>query len=314
MTANTPLHVAVGVLHNPVGEVLVSFRDPSRHQGGLWEFPGGKVDPGESVQDALCREFKEELGITPTQYFPFKKILYQYSDKRVLLDVWRITQFSGTPKGLEGQAIKWQPAAALSFDEFPAANRDIVRLLKLPREIPITPQAKSLAGLLNLLSDWAHDESKLIYFQQPQLQSVESNHWYTSASELCSERGLTLFREVDGANDGEPEQAGSWHVQASALMALDKRPCGDDQYFSASCHSLVELEKAQALGADFVFLSPVLPDDPGADMNSLGWEAFKQLAGSVSLPVYAQGRLRREHLQLALSSGGFGIVRVSESR
>lgn len=131
------VHVAVGVLKNNLNQVLISLRHSDAHQGGLWEFPGGKVDPGEDVQTALCREFQEELGINPTQFFPLKKIVHQYSDKKVLLDVWIITAFDGEPKGLEGQEIQWRPTEMLKYDEFPEANREIIDTLRLPA--PITP-------------------------------------------------------------------------------------------------------------------------------------------------------------------------------
>lgn len=129
------VHVAVGVLTNRRGEVLVSLRHPDAHQGGLWEFPGGKVDIGESVKSALCREFQEELGVTPTVCFPFKKIMHQYPDKKVLLDVWLIHEYEGSPRGCEGQQIKWQAADSLRYENFPTANRSIIDALQLPQHL-----------------------------------------------------------------------------------------------------------------------------------------------------------------------------------
>jgi 8-oxo-dGTP diphosphatase len=298
------------VVQNPAGEVLISFRDPSRHQGGLWEFPGGKVDSGESVQQALCREFQEELGITPTEFFPFKKILFQYSDRKVLLDVWRITQYHGEPKGLEGQSVKWKAAPELRFSEFPAANKDIVRLLKLPKEIPITPQVDSLPELLAVLSRLAAKNCKMIYCRQPQLKASEFYHWYQSAYELCSDLGVALFHSMDAMPAGTGALTGGLHARATRLMSLISRPCGSEQYFSASCHSLEELAKAQALGADFVFLSPVMPVARYGDANALGWERFRQLAGSVSLPVYALGGVGSNELQQAITSGAMGVAGI----
>lgn len=126
------VHVAVGVLKNNLNEVLISLRHNDAHQGGLWEFPGGKVDPGEDVQAALCREFQEELGINPTRFSPLKKIVHQYSDKKVLLDVWIITAFDGEPQGLEGQEIQWRSIEKLKYAEFPEANREIIDTLSPP--------------------------------------------------------------------------------------------------------------------------------------------------------------------------------------
>lgn len=133
------VHVAVGIVKNAQNQVLVSLRHPDAHQGGLWEFPGGKVDPGETVQEALCREFREELGISPTRFSPLKKILHQYPDKKVLLDVWIISAYEGEPEGLEGQVIKWQSADKFQYDKFPKANREIIDALLLAQGIPNTP-------------------------------------------------------------------------------------------------------------------------------------------------------------------------------
>ncbi len=308
MASSSPLHVAVGVVQNQAGEVLISFRDPNLHQGGLWEFPGGKVDQGENVQQALRREFQEELGITPTEFFPFKKILFQYSDKNVLLDVWRITDYSGVPAGLEGQAIKWKAAVDLRFSEFPAANKDIVRLLRLPKEVPITPQTRTLPELLETLTSWAAEEYPLIYCHQPQLDQATFYQWYLAASELCSNSGLTLFCDMDAVPSAYALKLRGFHMSAKTLLGLAGRPCGDDKYFSASCHSLAELKRAEALGADFVFLSPRLKGSHWSDLGDSGWGELKTLAGSVSLPVYAVGVVGSKDVSLALTSGAIGVA------
>lgn len=123
------LHVAVGVLTAPDGRVLITRRAADVHQGGLWEFPGGKVEPGESVQQALVREFAEELGIAVHATQPLLLQPFDYGDKAVLLDVHRITDWSGEPRGLEGQPLAWVAPAALGEYPFPAANRPILRAL-----------------------------------------------------------------------------------------------------------------------------------------------------------------------------------------
>lgn len=120
------VHVAVGVILGPAGDILISKRHDDSHQGGLWEFPGGKVEPGESVQAALDRELHEELGIRVTSCRALLEVHHDYSDKQVLLDVWVIDDFLGEPRGQEGQPLAWCAPGALSEFEFPAANRPIV--------------------------------------------------------------------------------------------------------------------------------------------------------------------------------------------
>jgi 8-oxo-dGTP diphosphatase len=126
---NSTVHVAVGVLLNDNHEVLIAMRPAESHQGGLWEFPGGKVEEGESVEYALNREFKEELGISVQACTPLIQIRHEYSDKLVMLDVWRIEKFSGIPQGREGQAIEWRALSKLRAVDFPKANDRIIREL-----------------------------------------------------------------------------------------------------------------------------------------------------------------------------------------
>lgn len=123
------VHVAVGVIEDQQGRILISKRAEALHQGGKWEFPGGKVEPGESLQDALLRELHEELGVDGGVVTDLMQIHHDYSDKHVFLDICRVTQVSGNIHGREGQPIKWVPKAELDDYEFPEANQEIVKLL-----------------------------------------------------------------------------------------------------------------------------------------------------------------------------------------
>ncbi len=126
------VHVAVGVILDTDGRVLVAKRHLHSHQGGFWEFPGGKVEVGESVQRALAREIKEELGLEVLAASPYKKITHHYEDKSVLLDVYFVSSYSGEASGLEGQEVKWQTLDTLSEADFPAANAKIIQMLQSP--------------------------------------------------------------------------------------------------------------------------------------------------------------------------------------
>ena len=119
------IHVAVGLVLDS-DRVFVAQRDQNAHQGGLWEFPGGKVDAGETVEAALSRELNEELGIFVDYAEPVMQIKHDYTDKIVLLDVWQITRYRGEPSGCEGQPVKWLAINQLLAEQFPAANQAIV--------------------------------------------------------------------------------------------------------------------------------------------------------------------------------------------
>ena len=125
------IHVAVGVLFNAAGDILLTLRHPHQHQGGLWEFPGGKVEAGETVLEALVREFQEEVQLQVSAAEAMLTIQHDYSDKRVLLDVWRIQEWEGEVYGSEGQRVSWVPLSALKDYPLPAANKGIVSHLLL---------------------------------------------------------------------------------------------------------------------------------------------------------------------------------------
>ena len=125
------IHVAVGVIVNDRDEVLVAYRPKNKDQGGLWEFPGGKKGKDETIESALEREFLEEIGIQLESYSPMLKIKHDYKEYSVILDVWMITEYSKIPVGVEGQTIEWRKVQSLNFKDFPEANKNIIRLLKL---------------------------------------------------------------------------------------------------------------------------------------------------------------------------------------
>ena len=126
----TLVHVAVGVIVDSEQRVLLAKRSESSHQGGLWEFPGGKVEAGEAVSVALARELQEELAIKVESAEPLLEVRHDYADKSVLLDVWVVSDFSGEACGNEGQRIEWVPISQLAEFEFPAANQAIVAALQ----------------------------------------------------------------------------------------------------------------------------------------------------------------------------------------
>ncbi|RDV29076.1 8-oxo-dGTP diphosphatase MutT [Alteromonas aestuariivivens] len=123
------VHVAVGVILKD-GNVFVCLRPQQVHQGGKWEFPGGKVDAGETVEEALTRELAEEIGITVEASQPFMVIQHDYGDKRVRLDIHTVTGFVGEPYGREGQRSRWCPVKELLESDFPEANRAIIQHLQ----------------------------------------------------------------------------------------------------------------------------------------------------------------------------------------
>jgi 8-oxo-dGTP diphosphatase len=143
------VHVAVGIVADPAGAILITRRPDHAHQGGLWEFPGGKVEAAESVATALQRELDEELGIAVQAAEPWLQIRHAYPDKTVLLDVWRVTAWRGEPHGREGQPLEWASPARLTDFAFPAADEPIVARLR--REHAQIAQQVSSKGMSDVL-------------------------------------------------------------------------------------------------------------------------------------------------------------------
>ena len=123
------VHVAVGVIARG-DDIFITLRPDDVHQGGKWEFPGGKVEEGETVLQALRRELTEEVGITVNHSEPVIVITHDYGDKQVKLDVHRVNDFTGEPHGKEGQASRWVNVKSLNANDFPEANIPIISALQ----------------------------------------------------------------------------------------------------------------------------------------------------------------------------------------
>ncbi|MEL0028069.1 MAG: 8-oxo-dGTP diphosphatase MutT, partial [Perlucidibaca sp.] len=145
--------VVAAVIRGRDGRILLARRPEGVHQGGLWEFPGGKVEAGEAESDALVRELQEELGITPSRSLPLIRIRHDYPDKRVELAVWDVSVFLGEDAvagstGREGQQIAWFRPDELSGLDFPAANVAIVAAARLPASWRITPACTNASDVM----------------------------------------------------------------------------------------------------------------------------------------------------------------------
>ncbi|MCG8413315.1 MAG: Nudix family hydrolase [Pseudomonadales bacterium] len=310
MPSTDPVHVAVGVILNTNDEVLIALRHPDSHQGGLWEFPGGKLEPGEDITTALARELREELNLSLQKAFPLVKITHEYPDKSVLLDVWTVTEWTGEAVGQEGQEVQWVPLGELHNLEFPAANQPIVKALQLPSEIAITAAAANQNELLIDIESLIAQGVKAIQLRQKHLSVVDYKNWYLGAAALCQTWEVLLFANTE-VGLADELQVPALHLSSAALLQHECRPVGEEVVISAACHNLSELQHAQAIGLDLALLSPVLPTAKyPVEHPLLGWEGFQSLAQQVNIPVYALGGLQRGDLTQAKLHGAHGIAGI----
>jgi 8-oxo-dGTP diphosphatase len=304
------VHVAVGVIVDDAGQVLIALRPEGVHQGGLWEFPGGKCEPGERVEDALRRELHEELGITVLRQQPLCLIRHHYGDKEVLLDVHRVDRFAGMPVGREGQPIRWVNVDSLEPTQFPAANLPIIQRLRLPRMVAITGAARSEQDFFDRFTRLLEQSPSLVQLRCPELDKAALLERAMRCMTLCRRHGVRLQLNADPSVIVGLDVDGL-HVNARSLMTLQQRPVADSQLFSASCHDLAELQQAEALRADFVYLSPVAATASHPGQAVLGWQTFSALAAAVRVPIFALGGLDVLDLDSALEHGAAGIAGIS---
>ena len=305
------LHVVAAAITDARGRILLARRTDGRDLAGLWEFPGGKREPGESPEAALVRELQEELGITVKVGPPLIDVPQQYPDKRLRLDVRRVVSWQGTPRGIEGQALAWVAPEKLSRYPMPPADRPVVAALRQPDRYLVTPEpaaddAAWLAGLAQALESGGLGRVQL---RAPALQSHPRwRRLATSAVALCRRAGAEVL--VNGDIELASELGIGVHLRAAQLPALAARPLSTDAAVAASCHDADELRMAEALGCDFAVVGSVLATASHAGGQALGWEGFVRLRESVSLPIYAIGGLTPAHLDQARQHGAQGIAAI----
>ncbi len=304
------VHVAAAVIRGTDGRILIAKRPDHLHQGGLWEFPGGKVEDGESVRAALERELFEELGIRVLVTRPLLKVSHDYSDKQVLLDVWEVSTFSGEARGVEGQPLAWVTTRQLADYEFPAANQPIVAAACLPEHYLITPEGLNHDELLVGLRKALAGGIRLVQLRAPNMYSPEYRDLALDAQGLCAGKAqLMLKGPLEWLGDFP---AAGWHLTAEQLRkyAAAGRPFPRERWLAASCHGADELQLAQQMGVDFVTLSPLQATQTHPGAATLGWEKASELLNGFNRPAYLLGGIGPEDVPRAWQSGAQGVAGI----
>ncbi|PTR25489.1 8-oxo-dGTP diphosphatase [Luteibacter sp. OK325] len=287
------MHVVAGVLVDGAGRILIAQRPPGKHLAGMWEFPGGKLEQGETPLMALERELDEELGIAvdPLSFEALVRIPWNYGERKMLLEAILVRAWTGEPKALDAAEIRWLDPCDIDPALLAPADRPILAATRLPGHYPITPADVSPDDAVALLTSALARGERLLQLRLPGVPVDDVHAVVTRVLPELRALGATLMLNRDIESARAFGEGVGVHLAASQLHVLEGRPLPLSQMVAASCHDAAELALASALGCDFATLSPVhaTASHPGAE--PLGWPRFAQLAEAASLPVYALGGL-----------------------
>lgn len=300
--------VAAAVILREDGSFLLGRRAPGTYYPGYWEFPGGKVEAGETPHDALVRELAEELGIEVIAATPWIVREHVYEHAHVRLHFFRVTQWRGEIVDHVHDALAWQTPGAETVAPMLPANAPVLAALTLPGVYGITHawQIGLAAQLAALDAALAHG-LKLVQLREVALPEMQREAFAAAAVSRCRQYGARVLVNGD-AQLARAIGADGLHLPARQLLALDRRP--PFPLVAASCHERHELEHAARLGLDFAVAGPVLPTASHPHDAGIGWERFAALIRDLPLPVYAIGGLSPADLLAALAAGAQGIAAI----
>jgi 8-oxo-dGTP diphosphatase len=305
------IHVVAAVIRESNGAVLLTRRADDAHQGGLWEFPGGKVEPGELRLAALRRELKEELAIEVQQARPLIAVMHDYGDRKVWLDVWCVDRWSGDLRGREGQPLQWVLANDLDKVAMPAADLPIVKAAQLPSYYLVTPEPKNKAQFIEIVRQQIRSGCPLLQLRAKSLATCEFRELAINVLEISCGTATRVLLNRDPSLAMELNADGV-HLTSQALWQLSTRPVPGSKMLGVSCHNREDLEQARRIGADFAVLGPVGETASHAGLQPMGWSRFAEFVRAINLPVYAIGGMQRSDLATSQEHGAQGIAAIRD--
>lgn len=297
------IRVAAGVLVDARGRFLAAQRPAGKIAAGKWEFPGGKIEAGESPEQALVRELQEELGVNVTQSRPLIRIQHAYSDRDVSMWVYLVQQWNGEIQAHDGQAFCWGQVSELRQLDLLGADGPILRALELPSQLPITPPNSDVPMLLELASRWMRSGLLVARLRLP---ACSDKQYHEIAAQLINETPVAWVLDRCPQTTEKLGAAG-FHANSAFLAQMDQRPLPERFFCGASCHDLQTWERARNLGCDYALLSPVCPTATHPQQDVLGWGSFRAIVERGGLPTYALGGMQSTDLERARAAWGQGI-------
>lgn len=302
------IKAVAGVLRNKNQEILIAQRKNTQFMGGFWELPGGKQETGESPEQALVRELKEELSIQVEHLSIHQTMTHRYQDRIVKLNIYNINQYQKKPRESEGQNIAWVKTTDLNKRKLLPTMKAFMDSITLPDKYWITPSNNHHSQIwMDKLEQKLRQGIKLI-----QLRSKISldSAIIDKVRHKCRQYNATLLLNTLN-KDFSKTNGDGWHLTTHELFALNKRPCVNDKLLGASTHNLDEALKAQEIGANFIVISPIQATQTHPDTKPLGWGNAVEVVNKVNIPVYFLGGMGIKDLDKTLKLGAQGIAGVS---
>lgn len=298
--------VAVAIIQGKDGKILFAERPADKACAGEWEFPGGKIEPGETARQALVREIKEELAIHITAARPWITLSHVYPHARVLLHFFIVTAWTGTEHGEEGQRLSWQDLSALTIAPLLAANGPVIRALQLPHTYAISNVSEmGEEAFLQCLQQAINNGLRMLQLREKQLNNCQLKRLVDKILPITIPAGVDVLINSSMHNE-QIKRFSGLHLTSRHLMQLNQRP--DFRLVAASCHNRQELEHAVRLGLDFAVLSPVKNTLSHPDAKPLGIQGMTELIAECPIPVYALGGMSLDQLLEIQSQGAHGIA------
>jgi len=304
--------VAAAVIERRTADGVIEFllgqRAPGTFYPGFWEFPGGKVELGETPHDALVRELHEELGIEVSRADPWLRREHVYEHAHVRLNFFRVREWHGELHDHVHSALAWQRAGGLTVSPMLPANAPVLAALALPDFYAITHAGEiGIDAQLLALAHALEGGLRLVQLREPKLDAGRRAAFVHAAVDLCHQYGARVLVNGDAVL-AEAAGADGLHLPAVQLAAQTVRP--DFPLVAASCHSTEELGLAGRLGCDFAVFGPVRATATHPGLAGIGWDNFAAAVGVPPLPTFALGGLSRAELDLAQRAGAHGIAAI----
>jgi len=303
-----PVEVAVAVLIRMDGRVLLARRPAGKVYAGYWEFPGGKIEPGESATDALVREIREELAVEVEHAYPWITHVFTYPHATVRLHFYRVHAWRGEPHTAEHDELSWEPPESVGVAPLLPANGPVLKALVLPCEYAISQAAELGAELfLGKLRRRLDEGLRLVQVREPGFSRSELASLASKVILLARPAGARVLVNRDVAFAREVGADGV-HLNSRQVASALERP--DLPLVGASAHSAGELRAAERIGADFAVLGPVRRTPSHPDRAPLGWDGLRDAARGSAIPVFALGGVDRSDMDAAWACGAHGVSMV----